>query len=222
MNPVRPSKNRNAQPGLFAFTESPSSECDAERTLVRDALRLTGPASRDSAFEFAHDFFRRELDCRGAALSSWLELAGVPTKCREDAAEPYAIRQPLTIPNYAIWPSTRIMVESMAEIYYRELRTRDVNCIIAISCERLLRDEVARIRLECDRRAAAQIKVPASLRRGMIFGERLFYGAVGFSVYIAHGRLLRVSCDSWHAFLVATASRFRMIDREANRPTRRD
>ncbi len=182
---------------------------------LRAAARDYALKHNDPEFEIAVDFFIREEQSHGAALGAWLDLAGIPRKSR-DAGDSLFRTCRYAIPNYAVWASVVVMVESMAEIYYAALRRISSCPLLRAQCERILRDEVRHIRFQCEHLALERRRVPVWLRRGLLLGEIAFYGVVCLAVWIGHGRLLRCSGLPWQTFVREATNKFRVIQQLAD------
>lgn len=182
---------------------------------LRAAAKQYAEEQNDSAFQMAVEFFIREEQRHGAALGEWLDMVRIPRKTRDVGDSLFRMCR-YAIPNYAVWASVVVMVESMAEIYYDAVR-RAVSCPrLKVECERILRDEVWHIRFQCEHLAAVRRTVPRWMRMGLVFGEMVFYGVVCMAVWLAHGRLLRLSGMRWSRFVRAAAGKFRVMQRLMN------
>ncbi len=179
---------------------------------LRLAARQYAEAQDDPGFLISVDFFIREEQRHGSALGEWLDLVGIPRKSR-DWGDSIFRGCRYAIPNYAIWASVVVMVESMAEIYYSAVRRLSPCPRLKAECERILRDEVRHIRFQCEHLAASRKRVPRWLRNGMLLGEMVFYGAVCLAVWTAHGRLLRLSGLRWTGFVKQASHKFCVMRR---------
>ncbi len=179
---------------------------------LRAAARQYALKHEDPEFMTAVEFFIKEEQSHGSALGEWLDLVGIPRKSR-DLGDSLFRACRYAIPNYAIWASVVVMVESMAEIYYAAVRRVSTCPLLKAQCERILRDEVQHIRFQCEHLAVERRHVPSWLRRGMLLGEMVFYGAVCLAVWIGHGRLLKISGMSWRAFVAEARAKFSVIQR---------
>jgi hypothetical protein len=187
---------------------------------LRAAARQYALRHDDAAFLSAVELFIREEQRHGAALGAWLDLAGIPRKSRDMGDSLFRLCR-YAIPNYAVWASVVVMVESMAEIYYTAVR-RLVPCPrLTAECTRILRDEVQHIRFQCEHLASTRRRLPRIFRTALRAAEGAFYAVVCTAVWIAHGRLLRASGMPLVKFAREAARKFQFMQR-LMRPERYD
>ncbi|MGH8047686.1 MAG: ferritin-like domain-containing protein [Chthoniobacterales bacterium] len=179
---------------------------------LRAAARQYAETHDDAAFLSAVELFIREEQRHGAALGTWLDLVGIPRKSRDVGDSLFRLCR-YAIPNYAVWASVVVMVESMAEIYYTAVR-RLVPCPrLHVECTRILRDEVQHIRFQCEHLASSRRRLPRLFRVALRITEGAFYGVVCTAVWITHGRLLRASGMPALEFVKESARKFRFMQR---------
>jgi len=187
---------------------------------LRAAARQYAEAQNDPAFLSAVELFIREEQRHGVALGEWLDLVGIPRKHRDLGDSLFRFCR-YAIPNYAVWASVVVMVESMAEIYYSALRRLSPCPRLRSECERILCDEVRHIQFQCEHLAASRRRLPEFLRAGISLVESVFYGVVCTAVWMAHGPLLRCSGLSVWDFTKAARMKFHVTQRLMN-PARYD
>jgi hypothetical protein len=176
---------------------------------LRAAARQYAVAQDDAAFLSAVELFIREEQRHGAALGEWLDLAGIPRK-RRDLGDTLFRLCRYAIPNYAVWASVVVMVESMAEIYYAAVCRLSPCPRLRAECEQILRDEVRHIQFQCEHLASARRHLPGWLRTGLSAAERLFYEVVCTAVWLAHGELLTAGGTGRRRFRKLAAQKFRI------------
>lgn len=159
---------------------------------LRAAARQYAEAQGDPDFVRAVELFIGEEQRHGAALGEWLDLAGIPRKSRDLGDSLFRFCR-YTIPNYAVWASVVVMVESMAQIYYAAVRRLSPCPRLKSECKLILCDEVKHIQFQCEHLAAARRRVSPLLRLVLTAIEAPFYAVVCTAVWIAHGRLLRAA-----------------------------
>jgi len=182
---------------------------------LRAAAKQYAEAHDDPAFLSAVEFFIREEQRHGAALGEWLDGAGIPRKERDLGDSLFRFCR-YAIPNYAVWASVVVMVESMAEIYYAAVKRLTPCPLLQSECERILRDEVRHIQFQCEHLAFARRRLPRWQRVLLWAGEMMFYGVVCAAVWMAHGRLLQFSGMTPGRFVQAAARKFRLMQRLMN------
>lgn len=177
---------------------------------LRAAARQYALEHEDMAFLSAVDLFILEEQRHGAALGDWLDLAGIPRKSRDLGDSLFRFCR-YAIPNYQVWASVVVMVESMAEIYYAAVRRVSSCPRLQAECSRILTDEVKHIQFQCEHLASARRRLPWPVRRLISLGELVFYGVVCTAVWIAHGELLRASGMTARGFARAAGGKFRFM-----------
>jgi len=177
---------------------------------LRAAARQYAVAQDDAAFVSAVELFIREEQRHGAALGEWLDVVGIPRKRRDLGDSLFRLCR-YAIPNYAVWASVVVMVESMAEIYYAAVRRLSPCPRLRAECNQILRDEVRHIRFQCEHLASARRHLPRWLRTAVSAGERLFYEVVCTAVWIAHGELLTAAGTGRRRFRTLAAQKFRIM-----------
>lgn len=187
----------------------------SEGNHLRAAARQYAEAHDDPAFLSAVEFFIREEQRHGAALGDWLDCVGIPRK-RRDLGDTLFRLCRYALPNYAVWASVVVMVESMAEIYYTAVR-RLVPCLrLKVECTRILSDEVRHIQFQCEHLAFARRHLPPLAKLAVQAAEAAFYGVVCTAVWIAHGRLMRLSGLPLRDFTLSALRKYRVIRRLTN------
>ncbi len=184
----------------------------SSRNHLRAAAGQYSLKTDNPEFRTAVEFFVREEQSHGSALAEWLDLIGIPRKSRNNRESLFRAYQHM-IPSYALWVSVRVMAESMAEIYYAAIRRSGTPPLLKVLCEQILRDEIQKIRCQCEHLAVERRRVPSWLRRGLFLGEMVFYGAVCQAVWLSHGRLLNISGLPWKAFVAEARARFAVLER---------
>lgn len=182
---------------------------------LRLAAGKYAQAHGDSQFLEAVEFFIREEQRHGECLGQWLDLAGIPRKKR-DLGDSFFRFCRYAIPNYAVWASVVVMVESMAEIYYAAVRRLTKCPRLQAECERILRDEVRHIEFQCEHLAFVRRELPRWLEAALRLTETGFYLIVCLAVWIAHGRLLRLAGISPRKFYKLSAAKFRFMQAPTN------
>lgn len=182
---------------------------------LRAAARQYSEAHEDPAFLSAVEMFIHEEQRHGAALGEWLDLAGIPRKKRDLGDSLFRFCR-YALPNYAVWASVVVMVESMAEIYYAALRRLTVCPRLKAECERILQDEVKHIQFQCEHLALARRHVPWWARSLVNAAEAGFYTVVCTAVWLGHGRLLRTAGLPPRRFALLAAEKFRFTRRLMN------
>lgn len=179
---------------------------------LRAAARQYALEHDDMAFLSAVDLFILEEQRHGAALGDWLDRAGIPRKSR-DLGDSLFRTCRYALPNYAVWASVVVMVESMAEIYYAAVKRLSPCPRLQAECARILCDEVKHIQFQCEHLASARRRLPRLVRWLVFAAEFAFYTVVCTAVWIAHGRLMRASGLSRRAFTGAAGAKFRHMQR---------
>lgn len=187
----------------------------SEGNHLRAAARQYARAQDDVGFIAAVDCFIREEQRHGALLGEWLDAVGIPRKQRDVGDSLFRFCR-YAIPNYAVWASVVVMVESMAEIYYAAVKRVSPCPRLKAECEGILRDEVKHIQFQCEHLAAVRRKLPRWLQSVLTLGEAAFYVVVCTAVWIAHGKLLRFSGMDARAFARSAAAKFRAMQRLMN------
>ncbi len=182
---------------------------------LRAAARQYSETQEDPAFFSAVEMFIREEQRHGASLGEWLDLAGIPRKKRDLGDSLFRFCR-YAIPNYAVWASVVVMVESMAEIYYAAVRRITVCPRLKAECGRILQDEVKHIQFQCEHLALARRKLPWWVRSLVNAGEAGFYSVVCGAVWLAHGRLLQAAGIPLPRFVLLAAEKFRVTRRLMN------
>ncbi len=183
---------------------------------LRAAARQYASAHEDPEFLEAVNLFIREEQRHGAALGEWLDRVGILRKSR-DLGDGLFRGCRYAIPNYAVWASVVVMVESMAEIYYASVRRITTCPRLRSDCERILREEVRHIQFQCEHLAVARRGLPGWVRWGIGRLELAFYLVVCGAVWVGHGRVMRLAGVSRGAFLELALGKFwfaqRLIER---------
>lgn len=174
------------------------------------AARQYATRHGDPLFLSAVTLFIREEQRHGAALGAWLDAVGIPRRRRDWGDSLFRMCR-YAIPNYAAWASVVVMVESMAEIYYAAVRRLAPCPRLRAECTRILRDEVAHLRFQCEHLAFTRRSLPRPARRVLRFGEAVFFAVVAGAVWIAHGRLLAAGGVPAGRFAVLAARKFGAI-----------
>lgn len=182
---------------------------------LRAAARQYALKHDDMAFLSAVDLFILEEQRHGAALGEWLDSAGMARKGR-DLGDTLFRTCRYAIPNYAVWASVVVMVESMAEIYYAAVKRLSPCPRLQAECTRILCDEVKHIQFQCEHLAATRRRMPRVVRKLLSVAELAFYTVVCTAVWIAHGKLMRTSGLSGRAFLSAAGAKFSHMQRQMN------
>jgi hypothetical protein len=177
---------------------------------LRLAAAQYAQAHGDPQFLQAVELFIREEQRHGHALGQWLDLAGIARK-KSDLGDSLFRFCRYAIPNYAVWASIVVMVESMAEIYYASVRRLTKCPLLQAECERILRDEVRHIQFQCEHLAYARQSLTPVLRIGLRISEAAFYAVVCSAVWLAHGRLMRLSGISTRKFVRLAGAKFRFM-----------
>lgn len=175
---------------------------------LRAAARRYALVHGDPGFLEAVDLFIREEQRHGAALGDWLDRVGIPRRSRDLGDSLFRFCRYL-IPNYAMWAAVVVMVESMAEIYYASVRRLTPCLRLQSECDRILRDEVKHIQFQCEHLAICRRGLPRTMRAGVFALEVAFYAVVCTSVWLAHGKLMRLSGLTLRGFTIAAAEKFR-------------
>ena len=179
---------------------------------LRAAARQYALAHHDGGFLEAVELFIREEQRHGAMLGEWLDAVGIPRRRRDLGDSLFRLCR-YAIPNYALWASIVVMVESMAEIYYAAVRRATPCPLLRTQCRRILRDEVRHIQFQCEHLAAVWNNVPRRLRPALGTAEFLFYLVVCAAVWFAHGRLMRYSGLNTMEFARLALGKFRHVRR---------
>lgn len=174
----------------------------------------------DPDFLQAVDFFIREEQRHGAALGDWLDRVGIPRR-RRDLGDSLFRFCRHAIPNYAVWASVVVMVEAMAELYYREISRLSPCPRLREECRQILRDEVKHIQFQCEHLAYTRRKFSKGLLADLWIFELLFYTVVCAAVWFAHGQVFRAAGTSLGRFAEAAWRKFRRNQR-LMRPDRYD
>lgn len=177
---------------------------------LRAAARQYARRHDDPRFLDAVDLFIREEQRHGAALGDWLDRVGMPRKTRDLGDGLFRLCR-YAIPNYAVWASVVVMVEAMAEIYYAAVRRLTPCLRLQSECDRILRDEVRHIQFQCEHLALTRRNLPRGGRWMLRAAEAAFYAVVCATVWVGHGRLLRLAGISAGAFVRAAAAKFRHV-----------
>ncbi len=179
---------------------------------LRAAARQFALAHGDAEFLEAVDLFIKEEQRHGAALGDWLDRVGIPRKSR-DLGDGLFRACRYAIPNYAVWASVVVMVESMAEIYYAAVR-RITHCPrLRADCDRILREEVRHIQFQCEHLAVTRRGLSPWIRRGIGLVEMAFYLMVCGAVWVGHGRVMRLAGLSGREFWGVAMGKFRFAQR---------
>jgi len=174
---------------------------------LRAAARQYSIAQGDPDFLDAVDLFIKEEQRHGAALGDWLDRVGIPRKQRDVGDSLFRLCR-YAIPNYAVWASVVVMVESMAELYYASVK-RLVPCPrLEVECRRILQDEVRHIQFQCEHLAATRRDLPTFGLLALRAGEATFFTVVCAAVWCAHGRLFRHAGMSLWGFVKTSARKF--------------
>lgn len=179
---------------------------------LRKAARQYAQAQEDWHFLEAVDLFIAEEQRHGAALGDWLDRVGIPRKKR-DAGDTLFRFCRYAFPNYAVWASVVVMVESMAELYYASVRRLTPCPRLKMECERILQDEVKHIQFQCEHLASSRRRLSGKWLLGLKLLELAFYTVVCAAVWAAHGQLFRRSGTSLGAYIRAVGAKFRSIQR---------
>lgn len=182
---------------------------------LRQAARQYAQAQGDWDFLEAVDLFIKEEQRHGAALGDWLDRARIPRKQR-DAGDTLFRLCRYAFPNYAVWASVVVMVESMAELYYAAVKRLSPCPRLRMECERILQDEVRHIQFQCEHLAASRRRLSAVTLVGLKITEAIFYTVVCSAVWAAHGRLFRHAGMPLTRFVSAAAAKFRFMQRLMN------
>ncbi len=187
---------------------------------LRAAAQQYSVAHGDPDFLAAVDLFIREEQRHGAALGDWLDRVGIERKQRDMGDSLFRFCR-YAIPNYAVWASVVVMVESMAELYYASVK-RLVPCPrLEVECRRILQDEVRHIQFQCEHLAATRRHLSRLVRWVLWLAEAGFYTVVCTAVWCAHGKLFRHSGLSLVGFAKAAMRKFRWMQQMMD-PTRYD
>jgi hypothetical protein len=179
---------------------------------LRAAARQYARSQEDPAFLSAVELFIREEQRHGAALGEWLDVVGIPRKKRDLGDSLFRFCR-YAIPNYSVWASVVVMVESMAEMYYAAVRRLTVCPRLKAECERILQDEVRHIQFQCEHLAMVRRKLPWLVRWLVNGVELAFYVVVCLAVWTAHGALFRAAGTPARRFVVGAAAKFRLTRR---------
>jgi hypothetical protein len=207
---AEPDQNADVRAAIAASLPAWQLGETSEGRNLRLAAAQYAQAHGDPQFLQAVELFIREEQRHGHALGHWLDLAGLPRK-QSDLGDSLFRFCRYAIPNYAVWASIVVMVESMAEIYYASVR-RLTNCpLLQAECERILRDEVRHIQFQCEHLAYVRQNLSPVLRIILRFSEAAFYSVVCMAVWLAHGRLMRLSGISTGKFVRLAGTKFRFM-----------
>lgn len=177
---------------------------------LRAAARQYAETQNDPYFQRAVDLFIKEEQRHGAALGDWLDRVGIPRKQRDMGDSLFRLCR-YAIPNYAVWASVVVMVESMAELYYAAVKHLTPCPRLKMECRRILQDEVKHIQFQCEHLAATRRYLPRPFLKLLRLLEMSFYIVVCAAVWIAHGRLFRRSGMSLSTFIRASSRKFRRM-----------
>ena len=184
----------------------------SEGNHLRKAARQYAETQHDPAFVNAVELFIREEQRHGQRLGEWLDRAGIP-RCERDWGDSLFRFCRYAIPNYAVWASVVVMVETMAEIYYAAVRRITPCPRLRAECSRILADELKHIQFQCEHLAATRRDLPRWLREIVHFGESLFFIGVSGAVWIGHGRLIREADISFTQFIPLAWRRYRLVQK---------
>lgn len=179
---------------------------------LRAAARQYALEHDDMAFLSAVDLFILEEQRHGAALGEWLDLMGIARKKRDLGDSLFRMCR-YAIPNYAVWASVVVMVESMAEIYYTAVKRLSPCPRLKAECTRILCDEVKHIQFQCEHLAFTRRRVSGPVRGMIALVEAGFYTVVSSAVWLAHGALMRAAGLSAREFAAAAWGKFRYMQR---------
>lgn len=182
---------------------------------LRAAARQYALAHDDMAFLSAVDLFILEEQRHGAALGEWLDLVGIPRRKRDIGDSLFRMCR-YAIPNYAVWASVVVMVESLAEIYYATVKKLSPCPRLATECARILSDEVRHIQFQCEHLALARRRLPRPVRAMISLAEAGFYVVVCTSVWLAHGALMKAAGMSASEFAAAAGRKLRFMQELTN------
>lgn len=177
---------------------------------LRLAAAQYAQAHGDPQFLEAVELFIREEQRHGHALGQWLDIAGI-ARIKSDLGDSLFRLCRYAIPNYAVWASVVVMVESMAEVYYASVRRLTKCPLLQAECECILRDEVRHIQFQCEHLAYVRRDLTPVSRIGLRLSEAAFYCVVCMAVWVAHGRLMRLSGISTHKFVRLAGAKFRFM-----------
>jgi hypothetical protein len=153
----------------------------------------------DLDYAEAHALFMAEEHRHGADLARFLGLAGVPTLTRRSWLA-WAF----------CWCGSRggleptllvvLMSEVIAEVYYAALRRATGSAVLRRLCARILRDEKAHVRFQCEVLAGLRRGRPGWLLAVTHLGDRLLFAAACLACWSCHRRVLRAGGLGFAAF----------------------
>lgn len=144
----------------------------------------------DPEFVEVARLFIAEEQGHGEALGRFLDLAGVP-RAQRDFGDTLFRAARHCLPGLEVWTTPVLMAEVHAMVYYNAIRKATGSLVLRRICERLLRDEVAHIRFQCERLAILHRRRPRWLRALTMGGHHVLFLAVTLGIWAGHRKALR-------------------------------
>ena len=173
-------------PSLAAWQLGETSD---GRHLLLAATRYA-KAIGDPDYVEAIRLFIQEEQGHGEALGQFLDIAGVPRLRRNWGDSLFRFMRYL-LPNMEAWTTPVILVEALAQVYYRAVRNASGSAVLRRICHQILKDEVAHIRFQCERFAIMHQNRPPALRAMTYACQRVLFSAVTLLVWAGHHTVLR-------------------------------
>ena len=157
---------------------------------LRAAAREYAEAENDPEFIEVARLFIAEEQGHGEALGQILDLAGVE-RARRDFGDTLFRAARHCLSGLEVWTTPVVMVEVHAMVYYNAIRRATRSTVLRRICERLLRDEVAHIRFQCERLAILHRRRARWLRGLTMALHRVLFAGVTLAIWAGHRKALR-------------------------------
>lgn len=134
--------------------------------------------------------FIAEEQGHGELLGRYLDLAGV-SRAKKDLGDSlfrWCRHFLATIEN---WTTIVVMVETHAMVYYNAIRRATGSKVLKKICERLLKDEVAHLRFQCERLAILHHRRHPWLYMLTMLSHRILFLVITLAIWVGHRRALR-------------------------------
>lgn len=180
--------------------------------LIRATERFLSKFGPDLSYLEAVQLFIEEEQSHGEMLGRYLDLAGVPRRTF-DVGDFLFRRVRYLFSNMELWTTSVLMVESMAQIYYKTLADGS-NCpLLQRICQSILRDEAHHIDFQLERLAIHHQRLTPVNRLVTSVFCRVLFIAVTSSVWIFHHHVFQSAGMTLRGYIKAAHRKYQRINR---------
>ncbi|QQL43958.1 ferritin-like domain-containing protein [Sulfuriroseicoccus oceanibius] len=183
--------------------------------LTRATERFLKQHGPDLSYQEAVALFIEEEQSHGEMLGRYLDLAGVARR-RFDFGDFLFRRVRYALGNMELWTTSVLMVESIAQIYYKALADAGHCPVLTNICHHILRDEAHHIDFQLERLQIHHSRLsPINRKLTEWFCRSLFIG-ISSVVWLFHSRCFRASGMGVRAYASAIRRKIRRIEHAHN------